>query len=96
MKNGCPNQASKQLKPNGQMKRMVAMTKKDRGERGMGKNLLLPPDRKLYMVTVSDSVQCDKGWKRVIHAHSTNHTMMLTATGQKTLTKYQHAFFIFF
>ena len=34
MKNGCPNQASKQLKPNGQMERMVKMTKKDQGERG--------------------------------------------------------------
>ena len=29
MKNGCPNQASKQLKPNGQMERMVKITKKD-------------------------------------------------------------------
>jgi len=37
MKNGCPNQASKQLKPNGQMERMVKMTKKDQGERGMEK-----------------------------------------------------------
>ena len=37
MKNGCPNQASKQLKPNGQMERMVKMAKKDQGERGMGK-----------------------------------------------------------
>ena len=35
MKNGCPNQASKQLKPNGQTERMVKMTKKDQGERGM-------------------------------------------------------------
>ena len=51
MKNGCPNQASKQFKPNGQMERMVKMTKKDQGERGMGKNPLLPPDRKPYMVT---------------------------------------------
>ena len=52
MKNGCPNQASKQLKPNGQMERMVKMTKKDQGEREMEKkNPLLPPDRKLYMVT---------------------------------------------
>ena len=34
MKNGCPNQASKQLKPNGQVERMVKMTKKDQGERG--------------------------------------------------------------
>ena len=62
----------------------------------MGENPLLPPDRKLYMVTVSDSVQCDKGWKRVIHTHSTNHTMMLTANGQKTLTKYPHTLFFFF
>ena len=63
MKNGCPNQASKQLKPNGQMERMVQMTKKDQGERGMEKNPLLPHDRKPYMVTntVSDSVQCNKG-----------------------------------
>ena len=53
MKNGCPNQASKQLKPNGQMERMVKMTKKDQGERGMEKNPLLPPDRKPYMVTNS-------------------------------------------
>ena len=75
-------QALKQLKPNGQMERMVKMTKKDQGERGMEKNPLLPPDRKPYMVTVSDSVQCDKGKKRVIHAHNTNHTKMLTATGQ--------------
>ena len=61
MKNGCPNQASKQLKPNGQMERMVKMMKKDQGERGMENNPLFPPDRKLYTVTVSDSVQCDKG-----------------------------------
>ena len=53
MKNGCPNQASKQLKPNGQMERMVKMTKKDQGERGMEKNPLLPPDWKPYMVTNS-------------------------------------------
>ena len=51
MKNGCPNQASKQLKPNGQMERMVKMTKKDQAD--MEKNLLLPPDRKPYMVTNS-------------------------------------------
>ena len=51
MKNGCPNQASKQLKPNGQMERMV---KKDQGERGMEKTTtLLPPDQKPYMVTDS-------------------------------------------
>ena len=57
-----PNWASKQLKPNGQMERMVKMMKKDQGERGMEKkNPLLPPDRKLYMVTVSDSIQYDKG-----------------------------------
>ena len=37
MKNGCPNQASKQLKPNGQMERMVKATKKDQGERGIKK-----------------------------------------------------------
>ena len=36
MKNGCPNLASKLLKPNGQMERMVKMTKKDQGERGLG------------------------------------------------------------
>ena len=53
MKNGCPNQASKQLKPNGQMERMVKMTKKDQGERGMENNPLLPPDCKPYMVTNS-------------------------------------------
>ena len=53
MKNGCPNQASKQLKPNGQMERMVKMTKKDQGERGMENNPLLPPHRKPYMVTNS-------------------------------------------
>ena len=40
---------------------MVKMMKKDQGESGMENNPLLPPDRKLYMVTVSDSVQCDKG-----------------------------------
>ena len=58
------------------MERMVKMMKKDQGERGMGgKNPLLPPDRKLYMVTISDSMQCDKGWKHIIHAHSTNHTI---------------------
>ena len=51
MKNGCPNQASKQLKPNGQMERMVKMTKKDYGERGMAENPLLPPYGKTYMVT---------------------------------------------
>ena len=51
MKNGCPNQASKQLKPNGQMERMVKMTKNDQGERK--KNPLLPPDQKPYMVTNS-------------------------------------------
>ena len=60
MKNGCPNQASKQFKPNGQMGRMVKMMKEDQGERRMEKNPLLPPDRKPYMVTVFDSVQCDK------------------------------------
>ena len=49
MKNGCPNQASKQLKPNGQMERMVKMTKKE----GWKKNPLLPPDRKPYRVTNS-------------------------------------------
>ena len=48
----------------------------------MEENPLLSPDRNPYVVTVSDSVQYDKGWKRVIHAHNTNHTMMLTATGQ--------------
>ena len=48
MKNGCPNQASKQLKTNGQMERMMKMTMKDQGERGMEKNPLLPPDRKPY------------------------------------------------
>ena len=53
MKNGCPNQASKQLKPNSQMEKMVKMTKKDQGERGMEKNPLLLPDRKPYMVTNS-------------------------------------------
>ena len=53
MKNGCPNRASKQLKPNGQMERMVKMTKKDQGEIGMENNPLLPPDRKPYMVTNS-------------------------------------------
>ena len=53
MKNGCFNQASKQLKPNGQMERMVKMMKKDQGERGMGKNPLPPPDQKPYMVTNS-------------------------------------------
>ena len=42
MKNGCPNQASKQLKPNGQMERMVKMTKKDQGERGMEKKSITP------------------------------------------------------
>ena len=82
MKNGCPNQASKQLKPNGQMERMVKMTNKDQEKQRWSKNPLLPSDRKPYMVTVSDSVQCDKGWKRVIHAHNTNHTVMLTATRQ--------------
>ena len=52
MKNDCPKQASKQLKPNGQMESgMVKMTKKDQGERGREKNPLLPPDRKPYMVT---------------------------------------------
>ena len=39
MKDGCPNQASKQLKPNGQMERKVKMMKKDQGERGMEKNI---------------------------------------------------------
>ena len=53
MKNDCPKQASKQLKPNGQMERIVKMTKKHQGERRMEKNPLLPPDRKLYMVTNS-------------------------------------------
>ena len=52
MKNGCPNQASKQLKPNGQME-MLKMTKKDQAETGMEKNPLLPPDRNPYMVTNS-------------------------------------------
>ena len=53
MKNGCPNQASKQLKPNGQMERMVKMTKKDQGERGMGKKSITPTRSKPYMVTNS-------------------------------------------
>ena len=48
------------MKPNDQMERMVKMTKKDYGVRGMEENLLLPPDGKTYMVTVPDSVQCDK------------------------------------
>jgi len=39
MKNGCPNQASKQLKPNAQMERMVKMTKKDQGEKSHGKKI---------------------------------------------------------
>ena len=56
MKNGCPNQASKQLKPNSQMERMVKMTKKDQGESGMDKNPLLPPDQKPYMVTKTKSL----------------------------------------
>ena len=53
MKNGCPNQASKQLKPNGQMERMVKMTKKDQGERGMEKKSITPTRSKPYMVTNS-------------------------------------------
>ena len=44
--NGCPNQASKQMKPNSQTERMVKMMKKDQGERAMEENPLLPPDRK--------------------------------------------------
>ena len=50
-KNGCPNQASKQLKQNSQMERTVKMMKKGQGERGMGTNPLLPPNRKPHMVT---------------------------------------------
>jgi len=42
MKNGCPNWASKQLKPNGQMERMVKMMKKDQGERGTEKKSITP------------------------------------------------------
>ena len=62
------------MKPNGQMERMVKMTKKDQGQRGMGGggDPLLPPDGKPYMATVSDSVQCAKGWKRVIHGRYPN------------------------
>ena len=45
MKNGCPNQASKQIKPNGQMERMMKMTKKDNGKRGMEKIPPFPPVR---------------------------------------------------
>ena len=45
MKNGRPTQASKQLKPNGQMERMVKMTKKDQGERGMENNNNITPTR---------------------------------------------------
>ena len=41
------------IETNGQMERMVKMTKKDQGERGMEKNTLLPPDQKPYMVTNS-------------------------------------------
>ena len=52
MKNGCPNQASKQLKPNGQMERMVKMKERSRRKRD-GENPLFPPDRKPYMVTNS-------------------------------------------
>ena len=51
MKNGCPNQASKQLKANGQMERTVKMTKKDQGERGMEKKSITATHRKPYMVT---------------------------------------------
>ena len=69
------------------MERMVKMTKKDQGERGMEKNPLLPPDRKQYMVT--NSLWRRAMWQRletprVIHAHNTKHTMMLTATGHWT------------
>ena len=46
-----PHQASEQMKPNDQMERMVKMTKKDYGERGMAENPLLPPYGKTYMVT---------------------------------------------
>ena len=38
-----PNWASKQLKPNGQMERMVKMMKKDQGERGMEKKKSITP-----------------------------------------------------
>ena len=43
MKNGCPNQASKQLKPNGQMERMVKMTEKDEGETERGGKQSITP-----------------------------------------------------
>ena len=42
MKKSCPNQASEQLKQNGQMERMVKMMKKDQGERGMEKKSITP------------------------------------------------------
>ena len=46
MKNGCPNQASKQLKPNGQMERMVKMMKKEQGERRLEKKSITPTQSK--------------------------------------------------
>ena len=53
MKNGCPNQASKQLKPNSQMERMMKMMKKGQGDRGMEKKSITPTQQKPYMVTNS-------------------------------------------
>ena len=51
--NGCPNQASKQLKPNSQMERMMKMMKKGQGDRGMEKKSITPTQQKPYMVTNS-------------------------------------------
>ena len=54
-----PHQASEQMKPNDQMERMVRMMQKDQGERGMEENPLVPPDRKMHMVT-------DCPWQRAM------------------------------
>ena len=46
MKNGRPTQASKQLKSNSQIERMMKMTKKDQEERGMEKKSITPTQSK--------------------------------------------------
>ena len=52
----------RQMKPSGQMEGMVKMTKKSPRRKRDGRKSTTPTRSKPYMVlTVPDSVQCDKG-----------------------------------
>ena len=63
--------------------KILKMMKKDKEESGLEENPPLPPDQKTCMVT-----KCPwpyAVWQRLEtrnHAHNTNHTSILTATGQ--------------